>query len=150
MIQPVISFRRGSMNALVWISLSFFSAHFVSQCFSASFGSTDSYITIRVVSGDFCMNSRNFLRADGLLYFEEGFARRTNLRFARNGMALTALFRSFSSMERASRRAVFMSALVGSVKSESNSLSLRVIANSSLPKRKYRLGIIFSHRAFFL
>jgi hypothetical protein len=69
----------------------------------------------------------------GLLYFAEGFASNTNRRLARNGMALTALFRSSSLMERASKRAVFMFALVGSVKSDSKSLSLREIANSSLP-----------------
>src|SRR5215213_944511 len=141
MIQPVISLRRGSMKALVWVNLLFFSAHLTSQCFSASFGSTDSYITRRVVSGAFSTNSRNFLRTDGLLYLEEGFCSSTRRRLARNGMALTALFRSSSLAERASSRAVFMSALVGSAKSDSNSLSLRVMANSSLPKRKYMLGI---------
>ena len=87
------------------------------------------------------MNSRNFFLEEALLYFEEGFASKTRRRFARNGMAFTAVFRSFSLTERASRRAVFMSALVGSVKSESNSLSLRAMANSSLPKRKYMLGM---------
>src|ERR1051325_3951306 len=98
------------------MSLLFFSAHFINQCFSTSFGSTDSYITKRVVSGVFSTNSRNFLRADGLLYFVEGFCNNTKRRLARNGMALTALLNSSSLIERASRRAVFMSALVGSVK----------------------------------
>ena len=129
------------MKALVWINFSFFSAHLVSQCFSASFGSTDSYITMRVVSGAFSRYAKKFLRVDALLYFVEGFAKYTNRRLARNGMALTALFKSVSLMVRASRRAVFMSALVGSVKSDSKSLSLRLMANSSLPKRKWMLGI---------
>ena len=53
--------------------------------------------------------------------------------FKVHGMELTALFRSFSVMERASRRVVFISAVVGSVNSDSKSLSLRVMANSSLP-----------------
>src|SRR5688500_14333395 len=119
-----MSFKRGSMKALVWISLLFFSAHLFSQCLSASFGSTDSYSTRRAVSGALSRNSKNFLRVDGLLYFEEGFVRNTKRLFARNGMALTALFRSFSLMERASRRAVFISELVGLGNSGSETLIL--------------------------
>ena len=42
------------------------------------------------------MNSKNFLRASALLYLADGFASRTNLCFARNGIELTALFNSSS------------------------------------------------------
>ncbi|WP_345296538.1 hypothetical protein [Candidatus Villigracilis affinis] len=90
-------------------------------------------MTSFAVSGAFSRNSKNFFRVDGLLNFPDGPAIKTSLFDARKGIALTALLRSFSVMVRASRRVVFMSAVVGSVKSDSKSLSLRVIANSSLP-----------------
>ena len=111
----------------------FFSAHLFSQCLSASFGSSASTITIRAVSGTLDKNSSNFLRSVGLLNFPDGFDKITSRFGARNGMALIALFRSFSLIVRASRRAVFMSALVGSGNSDSNSRTRRMMANSSLP-----------------
>src|SRR3972149_4570957 len=103
MIEPAMSLCFGNRKAWVLMVVMFLPAHFISQCFSASFGSINSWITSRADSGTLLMYSSNFLRVAGLLYFADGLARITNRFDARNGMALTALFNSSSLMVRASR-----------------------------------------------
>src|SRR3990170_3867853 len=94
------------------------------------------------VSGVLLRNSPNFLREAGLLYLEDGFERMTSLFGARKGMALTALFKSFSVIVRASRWAVFIPAVVTSLKSDSKSL---IMGMMSTIRRAPRLASVVTY-----